>query len=96
MQECNDRQSPPLSSERSNNVTDKTTCACVCRLQVLHALEGVGVVVFPELRPALFTSGGTVAGGLGLHPLPGQSGTHQHESKHTLKHRIREQDVLQM
>lgn len=39
-------------------------------LQVLHALEGVGVVVFPELRPALFTAGGTVARRLGFHPFP--------------------------
>lgn len=39
-------------------------------LQVLHALEGVGVVVFPELWPALFTAGGTVAGRLGFHPFP--------------------------
>lgn len=50
--------------------TDKTVFVCVFGLQVLHALEGVGVVVFPELRPALFPSGGTVAGGLGVHPFP--------------------------
>lgn len=49
-------------------------CVCVCVLQVLHTLEGVGVVVFPELRPALFPAGGAVAGGLGVHPFTGQPG----------------------
>lgn len=43
-------------------------------MQVLHALEGVGVVVFPKLWLALFSSGRTVAGRLGFHPLPSQSG----------------------
>lgn len=47
----------------------------MCALQVLHTLEGVGVVVFPELWPALFTAGGAVAGRLGFHPLPRESGT---------------------
>lgn len=49
-------------------------CVCVCVLQVLHTLEGVGVVVFPELRPALFPAGGAVAGRLGLHPFTRQPG----------------------
>lgn len=49
---------------------------CVCVLmQVLHALEGVGVVVFPKLRSALFSPRGTVAGRLGFHPVACQPGT---------------------
>ena len=43
-------------------------------LQVLYALEGVGVVVFTEFWPALFTERRAVARRLGIHPLTGKSG----------------------
>lgn len=72
----------PFCTERSINV-NRQNSICVCCLQVLHALEGVGIVVFPELRPALFPAGGAVAGGLGFHPLPGQSGTWKHMKANT-------------
>lgn len=61
-----------LSHQLNNLVL--IVCVCVCVLQVLHTLEGVGVVVFPELRPALFPAGGAVAGRLGVHPLSRQPG----------------------
>lgn len=58
----------------SHQLSDLVLKVCVCVLQVLHTLEGVGVLVFPKLRPALFPAGGAVAGRLGLHPLPRQPG----------------------
>lgn len=45
--------------------------------QVLHTLEGVGVMVLAELWFALLSQRGAVAGGLGVHPVIGQPGNYE-------------------
>ena len=56
--------------------TKHCVCVCVC-VQVLHALEGVGVVVLAEFRFAFLLERGAVAGGLGVHPVFGQPGNYE-------------------
>lgn len=74
-------------------------CDCICGLyhrynacvfQVLHALERVGVLVFPELWFAFFSAGGAVAGGLGLYTVISQSGKSPDEKTLVFHHLLRQ------